>query len=349
MYLRNANVTSQTIYYHLLGWAIVTMLYVGVFVMLTSWPYVLFYSLLQVVLMAILFYVNAELLIPRYFETHRLVRYLVLTTGLFLLVGGIRIWASDWVDSSPQPPFYLPRIRLYTFPLLTSLATLVFSTFYTLFQIRYQKEKQHLQIISEQREAQLQFLRGQINPHFLFNTLNNIYALTVTKSDRAPQMILGLSDLLRYLVYDSQQKKVSLSTEVEQISRFISLFQLRYPTPLTINFRTEGELHHVFIEPMILIPLVENCLKHTDLGINVQGFVTIELITNQRQVQFRTSNSYLENDTQKDSTGGVGLVNIRQRLQLNYPNRHQLTYVRGQGQFNLSLTVLYETDEDFTR
>jgi LytS/YehU family sensor histidine kinase len=182
----------------------------------------------------------------------------------------------------------------------------------------------HLSIIIEQREAQLQALRAQINPHFLFNTLNNIYSLAVVKSDKTAEMVLKLSNLLRYVIYDGKAEQVELKREIAHIQQFIELFQMRSQEPLNIEFNTSGTFNSVKIEPMILIPIVENCFKHCDFDSNEQAFVCIYLQLINGELHFKTVNSKDDRNQQKDRVGGVGLENIRKRLDLKYREKYAL-------------------------
>lgn len=163
----------------------------------------------------------------------------------------------------------------------------------------------HLSIISEQREAQLQALRAQINPHFLFNTLNNIYSLAVVKSDKTAEMVLRLSNLLRYVIYDGRAERVALKREVEHIRQFIELFQMRSEEQLDIKFDTRGEIDGVQTEPMILIPIVENCFKHCDFDTNKRVFVCIDLQVDNEELYFKILNSKDDRHQQKDRVGAL--------------------------------------------
>ena len=208
--------------------------------------------------------------------------------------------------------------------LLTNSSIFGLAILAQLFFNRYEREKQTLAIISEQRAAELQALRAQINPHFLFNSLNNIYSLAVVKSDKTAEMVLRLSNLLRYVVYEGKAKRVALSDEVEQIEAFIELFQMKSEHPLNISFEKKGEVSEQQIEPMILIPIVENCFKHCDFNENADAFIEIRLHLEQDTLYFQTRNTKNDADKQKDQVGGVGLENIKKRLKLNDEHQHEL-------------------------
>jgi two-component system, LytTR family, sensor kinase len=187
----------------------------------------------------------------------------------------------------------------------------------------HQQERRNL--VNEKTTAELAFLKSQVNPHFLFNTLNNIYALAYTKSDAAPGAILKLSELMRYMLYDSngpagESLRVPLSKEITYLENFVALEKLRV-TDAQVEFRIEGNPDLYRIEPLLLVPFVENAFKHGHLTDPANPLV-IDLSIRQGKLGFDTINR--KANRQKDSVGGVGLQNVRRRLALLYPNRHVL-------------------------
>lgn len=205
----------------------------------------------------------------------------------------------------------------------TGYGIVMMSTIYQILVNRYAAERKALAIINRQTEAELQFLRAQINPHFLFNTLNNIYSLAVVRSPKTADMVLKLSQLLRYVVYERKGDLVPVEKEVEHIRHFVELFQMRNEEPQDIEFTVSGELAGVKIEPMILIPIVENCFKHCDFDTNLKAFVKMSLTVGEGKLIFQTTNTKNDADQQKDRTGGVGLENIHRRLALQHPDDFQ--------------------------
>ncbi|MEL6867869.1 MAG: histidine kinase [Bacteroidota bacterium] len=219
------------------------------------------------------------------------------------------------------------------------LSTLLFSTLLTTLESQMKWEEEARAIINQQNEAQLIYLKSQINPHFLFNSLNNIYSLAVEKSDQTPKMILQLSTLLRYSIYESQKEQVPLRAELNQIEKYLDLFITSQEEPPNIRLELKGEIDNWMIEPMILIPLVENCLKHGDFNTNPNAFVAISLLAEKDHLWFKTHNSKNDADQQKDKTGGVGLQNIQKRLALKYPERHQFEQKAGETDFEVNLKL----------
>jgi sensor histidine kinase YesM len=188
------------------------------------------------------------------------------------------------------------------------------------------QDKKQQDIINEKLEAELALLKFQINPHFLFNTLNNIYALAETKSDRTQSAILLLSDLLRYAIYESNVYKIHLSREIEQIKNYIELQNLRISSKKSIQiiFEIEGAIENQQIAPMLLLPFIENAFKHGISYIS-NAQITIKLEIKHNQLIFRVLNHKIKNtDQQKDDYKGLGLKNVKRRLDLIYPENYSL-------------------------
>lgn len=203
-----------------------------------------------------------------------------------------------------------------------------------------EKEKHLLQTINAGNEARLQQLQSQINPHFLFNALNNIYSLVLTGSSRAPDMLLHLTELLRYSVYQKHRDKVLVGDEVRQIEFLIELFCLRRDEMYNITF--SKHIAGGSIEPMILIPLAENCLKHCDFDLNEKAFARMNITSTNRQLLFETENTF-DPAQHKNATGGVGLLNIRERLQLVYGTHARLTTWSEQHIYKVKLEIEWKT------
>lgn len=330
----------STIGYHVLFWVVIFLLTVAGFTLMLPLMQAIGYTLVHESIMIGVFYLNTEILIRRFAETRQWGRYGVYLSLLFVITLAVRFYIALTLKIALVQPPFSPRLRLAFFPFLTTVAVLAISIVYKLLENRYEREKQFLATIHAQNEAQLQWLRAQINPHFLFNVLNNIYALVLAKSDSAPAMILRLSELLRYIIYESRQQQVDLQQELSHIQQFIELFLMRFPIRQAVRFRVEGTASGQNIEPMILLPLVENCLKHCDFDTNEDAFITISVQIEGHRLQFDAVNTYNPIDVQKDRVGGVGLDNIQRRLGLTYPNRYSLTTQVGDNQFCVRLSIV---------
>ncbi|WP_285011077.1 sensor histidine kinase [Pedobacter faecalis] len=175
----------------------------------------------------------------------------------------------------------------------------------------------HSKLLSE-----LVYLRAQLQPHFFFNTLNNIYGMAMKQSAATAPMISRLSEMMRYIIYKADGEQISLSQEVDFISNYVEIERIRYAQETDISFETQGDIDLYQIEPLLLLPLVENAFKHGLGDGSSEGKVRILLCVYDGQIHLELENSLAQNT--KPAEGGVGLSNLRKRLALLYPERHEL-------------------------
>ncbi len=288
----------------------------------------------------VLFYAHGHFLVNPFLETKKYVHFAIGSMVLIAIYLFLRFNVINPLLGSAYPVIdRLNPERIRYSIIMMSFLVLIFSSLFHLLINQYRKEKTNQLLIQEHQAAELQFLKAQINPHFLFNTLNNIYSLSTIQSPKTPQMVLQLSQLLRYVLYESQNKKVSLLGELTQIEKYIALFQLKNETPVNIQFEKEGSINGQKIEPMMLIPLIENALKHCDFDTNQKAYAKIVVQMVGDILHFSTINSKNDANQQKDEVGGVGLKNIRKRLALNYPNQHELVINNLEYSFEVRLKI----------
>jgi len=189
---------------------------------------------------------------------------------------------------------------------------------------------------SERREMELQFLKSQLNPHFLFNSLNNIYSLAYQKSDKTADAIMKLSEIMRYMIYESNTPTVSLSKEVDYLTNYIDLQKIRFKDGAYIEMVLNGEIDDQKIVPLMLISFVENAFKH-GVVTDPEHPVKINIIANQKILHFSVINK--KNNQNKDAQGGVGLTNVERRLQLIYPDRYKLNVVNSATHYTCELMI----------
>jgi LytS/YehU family sensor histidine kinase len=194
------------------------------------------------------------------------------------------------------------------------------------------------QLRIEKQEAELNYLKSQTNPHFLFNTLNNIYSLSRDKSDLAPESILRLSKILRFMLYETSGEYIAIEQELKIISDYIALEKLRYDESLRVNFNYDIEDMKQALPPLLLIPLVENAFKHGVSETRHQPFVDIHLSVNKRQLAFVVKNSSEENNAEEQVKENIGLSNLRRQLQLLYTD-YSLTVQQEVSVFNATLKI----------
>jgi hypothetical protein len=201
-------------------------------------------------------------------------------------------------------------------------------------------EKSQLETNLKLRESELKLLRAQIHPHFLFNTLNNLYGLALEKSDLAPELVLKLSDLMDYMLYKCNRPKVSLKSELEHLNNYLEIEKLRYGNKLKVDFVTQGDPDQLEIAPMLLLAFFENAFKH-GVSKSIQNpFVHILLQIDGRQFNLQVRNSRNPATGKNDDyTEGIGLKNVQKRLGLIYPNAHQLEIIAGDHTFEINLQL----------
>lgn len=200
----------------------------------------------------------------------------------------------------------------------------------------------------ERREAALQaelsFLKGQIHPHFLFNTLNNLYSLSLTKSEKTPDIIMGLSVILKYMLYETKEPTISLQRDVEVLENYIALEKLRYEERLDLNFKVVDQIDSYRIAPLLLMPLVENAFKHGASERVGDVWINIDLNVKNDRLKFKISNSkphQLPGDIEKHK-GNIGLANVSKRLELLYPGDYELKFFDEEDLFAVILEVKLE-------
>lgn len=197
----------------------------------------------------------------------------------------------------------------------------------------------------EEKNAELKLLKAQLNPHFLFNTLNNLYGLSVVKSDKLPNLMLKLSDLLRYSLYDTKEQFVSLEKEVSYIENYISLEKIRLEDRAEISFKTQGSLSFKRIPPMLFIVFVENAFKHLGELKDQKSKVEVKIEVSEKELVFHCSNTLGSTVMDHRNTlleeSGIGLQNAKKRLALMYPDRHTLDLSSDNGNYIAHLKLTF--------
>ena len=203
----------------------------------------------------------------------------------------------------------------------------------------YRKLKESAQqLCIEKQEAELNYLKSQTNPHFLFNTLNNIYSLARDKSDLAPESIMHLSKILRYMLYETGGEFIAIEQELKIINDYITLEKLRYDDSLTVNFNYDVEDMKQALPPLLLVPLVENAFKHGVSETRVRPFVDIHLSVNNRQLKFIVKNSTERFSEEHSVKENIGLSNLRRQLELLYTD-YDLSVRQGESEFTATLKI----------
>ena len=204
----------------------------------------------------------------------------------------------------------------------------------------FDTQKLKAELVNQTQTSELALLRSQVNPHFLFNTLNNIYSLVCKKSPDAPEAIMKLSSIMRYMLYDANTDKVLLEKEIEYLESFIELQKLRIRHDNFVELRIDGDVGNKIIAPMLLIPFVENAFKHGDKAANSPG-IRIHLVVSPHKLVFEIINHVKKNFFgQKDKIGGIGLQNIKRRLEILYPGKYTLETTQEDDLYRVNLSIL---------
>jgi two-component system, LytTR family, sensor kinase len=284
------------------------------------------YSLLSIIFYVALVYFNLFYLIPNYLTEKRFLLYLGLFGSSVVLVTSLKI-VLLYIFFTGYPDFQHNLLINQPWIFVSSFFIAGSSTVFKIITdwVRHQRTLQELE--TQQMQSELRFLKSQINPHFLFNTLNNLYALTLRKSDKAPDIVLQLSEMMRYMLYECNEKRVLLSKEVNYMQNYLDLERLRQGKNTDISFEVKGNIADQRVAPLMFIPFLENSFKHGLSHSISPGFVHIQLVAAQNWVEFTIENNKpdaIMRAPDGRKSGGIGLVNVRRRLDLLYPDHYAL-------------------------
>lgn len=294
----------------------------------------------------LLYILNVYVLIPKYLKHGK---YLGYFSWLMVTLVASTYFISEILQLLPAPPPMMPEgVRprgprpVFGSMVPMGMSMALGTSFEMILNWEIQR-KEKIQIEREKMSAELSFLKSQVNPHFLFNSLNSIYALSEQKSQRTGEAILLLSSLMRYMLYDSNTGKTEISKEIDCIENYIKLQRLRISSRDSINIQLHvtGRDLKVFIEPLILLPFIENAFKH-GVSYNQKSEVLIHLTVHPDLIELHVRNTKKstpvpENPSTTDS--GIGLVNIKRRLELLYPSRHSLVISDDKEYFTIHLNI----------
>lgn len=299
-------------------------------------------------------WINNFRLLPKFRVHKKITRYLVDVTAVFLLtviiLGQYVNWLYNHFEKSEltdftslavtsSAPQFLAEHTHY-FDVFPGIILILFAMAigYVL-QEYLVKIKREETIQAQQNIAELSLLKSQISPHFLFNVLNSLYALSLKTAKETPDVILKLADILRYSLYETQEKEISISQEIHVLQTYIAIERLRMPSNSSISFQCEGVKDSIKIAPMLLLPLIENAFKHgTDSTIDV-SYIEVHLYCDDNRLQFECKNSFKEQHVKE--VGGIGIENIRKRLQLLYPSKHVLQIQKNKNTFTITLEIKF--------
>lgn len=310
----------------------------------------LIYTLLFQISLVLVVYLQLWLLIPKFLKPGKYVIYFF--GFIFSLQAGVWLnqvtfnYLADWIFPNYFFISYYKNSELLQFMLVYGVASTLFKLSKSWFDLRH-KEKQINRLEREKLDAELQALRAQLDPHFLFNSLNNVYSLALDADEKVPTYLLRLSDNLRYMLYECQAPEVPLAKELEYLQNYLELQQLKVGPEVNIDLEIHGEVDQKQVAPLLFIPFIENSFKHGLRGKVKNARINIRFDCREDGLSFRTSNTIppLNDNGQPKlpEVGGIGLENVRKRLELLYPGRHQLSIRAKPDSFEVQLELNFAT------
>ena len=333
--------------YHALFWIVYTLVFA-----ISEWGYsnsmekAIIFELLFLPSRVIVVYFNWFFLIPRYIYNNKIVHYalnimcfivvVAILQRVFILYYGYPQFFPEWMEGQEIVIF---RISGLAQNILIIFSPVAFTTGWKLFQDWKEKEKQSEALKLEKTETELKYLKSQINPHFLFNTLNNIYGLSLENSKKVPNLILKLSDFLSFSLYETNEKLIPLTKEIDLIKNFIDLQTSRFEDRVHVSMSFPNNIENLSIPPMIFIPFVENAFKHSLKNETQKASVDIELKLENNMIVFVVENSKQKMDDISTQKGGLGLINITRRLDLLYKENYVLQIIDDEKTYKIHLKI----------
>lgn len=270
-------------------------------------------------------------LLPRYFMSRQFIRFFIF--GLLLLVAAAILQRA--IDFTVVGQWFYPgrysRSSFFSVKILYTIIEIypvvALAAFIKIGKRWLERDQESRELQKEKLASELKFLKAQTHPHFLFNTLNNLYALTLKKSEDAPDVVLKLSELLSYVLYECNERTVPLKKELDLVENYISLERIRYGERLQVTFNLDGSLEGKEIPPMLILPFIENSFKHGFSRQLDQVWLDIEITLKEDQFSLKVENSIAVEDEEESNLSfreGIGLANVKRRLELLYGEDHQL-------------------------
>jgi hypothetical protein len=310
------------------------------------WPYQNFtYQVFDVLGDVVFSYTSVYLLIPTFFQKRKYILFavgislLTLTTYYYYLLLHFAL-GKGWGTSAAA--FWNTLLDLIT----NTFVVCIF--LYTMKVLRdwLVKDIEHASLTRENANAELELLKARVHPHFLFNTLNNIYSLTLNKSLEAAEIVTKLSDLLKYMITECDQPLVPLEKELKMINDYFSLEQIRYGERLDLQIEIRGDSQNKLIAPLLLIPFVENSFKHGASKMLTLPWITLSIDINDHTIDFSLINSKPPHAMSDNGKNGVGLANVRKRLKILYPEKHHVLQHKAKNSFSVYVQVPLQTNTD---
>lgn len=283
------------------------------------------FSILQLSFAMLVAYLNYFIFLPRFLKNQKIWKYFLEFGFPFVLLITVRVFFQRYLMDGYShheryfySNFYIVQLAFDTLLITIFVGMLRFATGW------FELEAKRKQMENDKLVTELKFLKAQINPHFLFNTLNNLYYLAYSQSANTTEVIAKLSQMMRYMIYDSNYPKVPLTKEIEYMQNYISLERLRLNNEVPIDFVIEGNTDNILVTPLIFITFLENAFKHGVSANTAGSWVKIHFKISENEFIYTVENSKLKNIKSEKEESGFGLQNLRRRLELSYPDRFEL-------------------------
>lgn len=295
----------------------------------TYWLYVSISSI-------VLFYINSEVLFPKIYKKKPIRYFLSLAAVILVLLWGRYFVRITFVGSDINKSlFYVNAFIQYLYVFGISASYCFFSDYQRQQEIQRENENERL-------KSELSFLRSQISPHFMFNLMNSLVSLNRKKSNLVEPVLLKMADLLRYMLYEKDDKRISLENEIKYLSNYIDLQKVRFGDYVKIDFDVNSTDTNKSIEPMLLIPFVENAFKH-GVGLLEEPFIKVELQATNSELRFKVTNKFSSDKKEvKDGASGIGLNNVKRRLELLYPKQYLLNVNESENLYTTDLKLNFK-------
>jgi len=281
-------------------------------------------------------YVHAFFLLPRFFYARRTGVYIFASLLFLLLLVMIRMSFEKELLLPIHKQFYAFQWAHASFTIITILVAFLFGALLRVLLNYFQLVRVKNELQEKHQAAQLDLLKAQVQPHFLFNTLNNIYSLAQQRSEKTPEMIARLSQLMRYFIDEAPRRQVALATELMFVNNYIDLEQIRMVHPVEVEWQVEADIKAIDIPPMLLIPFIENVFKHGVDKLHSRNCMRIRLALHENNLHYEVRSS-LDEAIREGS--GSGLKNLKSRLELLYGTKYELTCKKEGGLFNAFLQI----------
>jgi len=297
-------------------------------------------TLLKVVDLALMVYTTNYVLIPFLLYRKKYTLFIIVFIAMVLTSSITKMYIIGQIAHDPST-FSLRgnlKARIYDNVIPHFFLVIAGAAIKLMFdQLRLQKKIADL--AKENAEAELNFLKSQINPHFLFNSLNSVYFLIDKNNSGARQALHKFSDMLRYQLYEANGEKIPIEKEIDYLQDYVHLQQLRKDENYKVQFNCSTEVKNFSIEPLLLIPFVENAFKHISHKTDGNNFVKLDLVRSNGYFEFTVENSREKGVYTTEQHGGIGMVNVKRRLELLYPDAHQLKVDDGVNTFKINLKL----------